>query len=583
MLLLKEEYRLSQIEKLDETKSFAETRREDGRGHMPEIGEHDIKLDITRDIASDLPVEQSPSTQITSMFLGTSSQSIPTHGLLKRGGRMEEKILQDTEAVHDIKHVMVEERLFPCPVVQTKDLSREKILSPPSSRNVHAGDAGQPDTGLKPTMTKHEEPVLVESKVTHTLGASSAEGKYERVSDPAQVVEAVHMYDPNGDPNMTSLLPGEKCILLKKGVRGWWLVRKIIRPDDKGFVPSTFVKHCDDKTARFMLEYFNKQHTKLTPYKMSKCRAEENKGTAVLGQAVRLKDLNEIQDTAEDQQANGYRREGILELDRNLKGDLKKIESPSIIKQLSQMSFSQPPPSTPTEHVVETRSLEYAPSVTYRTTDGTSSGERLASLKNISSNHEDRPISTNSKSLSLENLSRTVADKDRYFGSPGLSQENLALRLEKAMKECNFEFAKKDGIKTDVSSKKKGPTRWRISRIPPVDPNSEPSTCVRLVNGKTPQQGSPSGDDSKSSQPTIYPSMFIPPPPVEAPPTQTPHVSVGQNKEYNDETVDRPLYTKQKKAIDMVGREKWKERTTHVLLTYTTKHNLEQARLEKTT
>jgi hypothetical protein len=577
MLLLKEEYRLRHIEKLNEAKSFAEKRREYGRGHMLEIGEFNIKLRLTKDVASDPPVQQSPSTQITSTFLGTSSQSI--HGLLKRGGRMEEKFSKDTEAVHDTKHVVVEESLFPSPEIQTKDLSRENFLSHPDSRNV---DAGQPDTGLKPTVRKHEEPVVVTSKVTPTLGASNVEEKYKRVSDPAQVVEAVHMYDPNGDPNMTSLLPGEKCILLKKGVRGWWLVRKIIRPDDKGFVPSTFLKHCDNKTAQFMLEYFNKQHTTLTPYKMSKCRTEENNGSAaVLGQAaVRLNDFNEIQSAAEDQQTNGYRNDRTLELYRCLEGDLDNIKSPSIRKQVSQMSFLQPPPSTPNEPVVETRSLEYAPSLFYRTTDGISSGKKMASLKNSSSNHKDQPISINNKNSSSENLRLTIVDKDGSSCRPGLSQENLALRLEKAMQEFKFESAKNDRIKTDVSSKKKGPTRWRGSRIPPVDHNSEPSTCVRLMNGKTAQQGSPTGDESKSSQASIYPSVFIPPPPMEAPPPLTPHSSEGQKKEYNDETMDRPLYRKQKKNIDMVGREKWKERTTHVLLTYTTKHNLEQARLE---
>ena len=45
---------------------------------------------------------------------------------------------------------------------------------------------------------------------------------------------------------MTNLVPGEKCIVIRKGKRGWWLVSKLLFRDDKGFVPSTYLKPCDE-------------------------------------------------------------------------------------------------------------------------------------------------------------------------------------------------------------------------------------------------------------------------------------------------------------------------------------------------
>ena len=50
------------------------------------------------------------------------------------------------------------------------------------------------------------------------------------------IFEAVYAFAANGDRNMTNLVPGEKCIVIRKGKRGWWLVSKLLFRDDKGFV-----------------------------------------------------------------------------------------------------------------------------------------------------------------------------------------------------------------------------------------------------------------------------------------------------------------------------------------------------------
>ena len=60
------------------------------------------------------------------------------------------------------------------------------------------------------------------------------------------IFEAVYAFAANGDRNMTNLVPGEKCIVIRKGKRGWWLVSKLLFRDDKGFVPSTYLKPCDE-------------------------------------------------------------------------------------------------------------------------------------------------------------------------------------------------------------------------------------------------------------------------------------------------------------------------------------------------
>ena len=60
------------------------------------------------------------------------------------------------------------------------------------------------------------------------------------------IFEAVYAFAANGDRNMTNLVPGEKCIVIRKGKRGWWLVSKLLFQEDKGFVPSTYLKPCDE-------------------------------------------------------------------------------------------------------------------------------------------------------------------------------------------------------------------------------------------------------------------------------------------------------------------------------------------------
>ena len=70
-----------------------------------------------------------------------------------------------------------------------------------------------------------------------------------------KVYEAMHIFSSNGNHNLTSLIPGEKVVLLKRGNRGWWLVGKLISPSDKGYVPSAYLRSCE--AAQYMLEYFD--------------------------------------------------------------------------------------------------------------------------------------------------------------------------------------------------------------------------------------------------------------------------------------------------------------------------------------
>jgi Ca2+-binding EF-hand superfamily protein len=70
-----------------------------------------------------------------------------------------------------------------------------------------------------------------------------------------KVYEALHMFSSNGNHNLTSLIPGEKVVLLKQGHRGWWLIGKLVSPSDQGYVPSSYLESC--QAAEYMLEYFD--------------------------------------------------------------------------------------------------------------------------------------------------------------------------------------------------------------------------------------------------------------------------------------------------------------------------------------
>ena len=60
------------------------------------------------------------------------------------------------------------------------------------------------------------------------------------------IFKAIYPFAANGDKNMTNLIPDERCIVIRKGKRGWWLISKLLCQTDQGYVPSTYLTPCDE-------------------------------------------------------------------------------------------------------------------------------------------------------------------------------------------------------------------------------------------------------------------------------------------------------------------------------------------------
>ena len=371
---------------------------------------------------------------------------------------------------------------------------------------------------------KKQTKTIVTSKINNNNNTNNninATSTITNKSTTKIIFKAIYPFAANGDKNMTNLIPDERCIVIRKGKRGWWLISKLLCQTDQGYVPSTYLTPCDEvycvnntEEEIEIVENINKNENE----EVTMSNNNNNMRTKPPQYSTATNVYNNYNNNDKKKKKKNTNiirvKKEIIERTENI---LERDDT-STTQYTKKNSAKPPPPPLP-------------PKIT-----------NDSFRKTIEVQHISNAISDMSKNPNIEKHRRITQALFNTFGTtkkmegsappppPIVKKEIVKMppppSYFKAIHSSNNNNNNNTSNKNNTNNKNKmvtkkkkdGPFRWRGAKIPPFDPNQRRSSTVRLtttLKKKKEQQqrlssaGTTTTNNNNNTSPRTSPTSII--------------------------------------------------------------------------